>query len=188
MSVSQETLDLIRAAIKKGSDVGDSLVRSKLTNRLVYDGVENDASDPFGEYLALMASSRGITQPKKAEPLEHVHDDEERVVLGENQVRGGSLLERSDRKKGGKEDKENWRNHWENLKKDSFCSLCKNNKEGREVYLSHDLKGPNGEITCPILLECVCRYCGKQGHTIAYCPENQSGTSVLKMINRHNRI
>ncbi|EDS32110.1 conserved hypothetical protein [Culex quinquefasciatus] len=88
-----------------------------------------------------------------------------------------------------KENKLNWQDQWELLKKSGqFCNFCKKNKELREIYQSHDLKGPDGTVTCPVLKRCVCQCCGEQGHTIAYCPRNASGTSILQMINHHNRL
>lgn len=217
MSVSQETMDMMATAIKKGENIEGSLIRSKLINRLLWDSPENNENDPYAEYLSLISD---LKQLKKLE-MEQVHGG--RVVLGENQACGYPLNERSVRKNGTKHE-ENWRGQWENLKKTGhFCSLCKNNKEGREIYMSHNLKGPNGEVTCPILLACVCQCCGKKGHTmeihmshnlkgtngevtcpilltcvcqccgkkghtVAYCSENETGTNVLRMINHHNRI
>lgn len=34
----------------------------------------------------------------------------------------------------------------------------------------HTVKGPDGEVTCPTLLNNVCTYCKKPGHTNAKCP------------------
>lgn len=128
MSVSQETLEMITAAIKNGANIQGSLVRSKLTNRLVWNAGENDENDPYGEYLTLIGAAGGKLQKKP--DSEQVHGG--RMALGENQARGGSVLERSGRKNGSKHDKENWRDQWEILKKaGNYCSLCKNNKEGR---------------------------------------------------------
>ncbi|XP_062564395.1 uncharacterized protein LOC134227128 [Armigeres subalbatus] len=198
MSVSQETLDMITAAIKSGTNEQGSLVRSKLTNRLVWNSGENDENDPFTQYLAMIGAIGAGQGQKELEekPLQRAENCGTRTVLGQinsqqQQQHDGSVVldGTKGRKSDKKQDKENWRDQWEILKKSGmFCSLCKNNKEGREMYLSHNLKGPNGEVTCPILLECECPRCGMRGHTIAYCPENKTGTSILKMINHHNRI
>ncbi|XP_055546440.1 uncharacterized protein LOC129730874 [Wyeomyia smithii] len=192
MSVSQETIEMITAAIKSGANIGaGTLVRSKLTNRLVWQNSEHDENDPYKEYLRIIGATQ--CQPGAATGG--------RIALGElhapNQVlstkAGTGFSEEKHvlgiRKNNSKHDKENWQAHWEILKKaGKYCSFCKSNKEIRDVYLSHNLKSPDGDVTCPILLECVCQCCGKRGHTIAYCPENKTGTSILKMINRHNRI
>lgn len=173
---------MITAAIKNGANVQGTLVRSKLTNRLVWNAEDNDENDPYRQYLSMIGGGHATGQGKQ---LLHAGSAGGRTVLGEIQQHDNL----NGRRNGKKHDKENWRDQWEILKKSgNYCSLCKNNKEGREIYLSHNLKGPNGEVTCPILMECDCPCCGQRGHTIAYCPENQTGTSVLKMINRHNRI
>lgn len=128
MSVSQETLDMITAAIKKGDNIQGSLVRSKLTNRLVWHTGENCENDPYGEYLSLIGAAKGKLQ-KKPESEQVLGG---RAVLGENQACADPVPGRSARKIGNKHDLENWRDQWENLKKAGyFCGLCKNNKEGR---------------------------------------------------------
>lgn len=47
MSVSEETLELMKAAIRNGSNPDGTLVRSKLTNMLVWKSAEHDADDPY---------------------------------------------------------------------------------------------------------------------------------------------
>lgn len=196
MSVTQETLDMITAAIKNGTNQNGYLVRSKLTNRFVWNSGENDQNDPYMRYLKLIASIRSAAQEQEGKQLEQqTVSSGKRSILGEinpqQNQHGGSVVQESSngRKNEKKHDKENWRYQWEILKKSGmFCSLCKNNKEGRDIYMSHNLKGPDGEVTCPILLEFECPRCGQRGHTIAYCPANPTGTSILKMINHHNRI
>ncbi|XP_058818795.1 uncharacterized protein LOC131681781 [Topomyia yanbarensis] len=186
MSVSQETLEMITAAIKNGANPQGTLVRSKLTNRLVWQANEHDENDPYKEYLLMVGVD---SQPSQTAPGGAV-----RSVLGEMYSHGQSNKgvpgEKVPGRKGNyKHDKENWQDHWEILKNaGKYCSFCKANKEIRDIYLSHNLKGPDGEVTCPILLKCICQCCGQRGHTIAHCPDNKTGTSILKMINRHNRI
>lgn len=55
------------------------------------------------------------------------------------------------------------------------CVFCRNNGEAETVYTSHQLKDPEGNITCPILYIYTCPICGANGksaHTIKYCPYN----------------
>ena len=55
------------------------------------------------------------------------------------------------------------------------CVFCRNNGEAESVYTSHQLKDPEGNITCPILYIYTCPICGANGksaHTIKYCPYN----------------
>lgn len=57
------------------------------------------------------------------------------------------------------------------------CVFCKNNDEDEEVYKSHVLKDPNGDVICPVLRYYNCPICknggGKNAHTIRYCPKNR---------------
>lgn len=58
----------------------------------------------------------------------------------------------------------------------NVCVFCRNNGESEEVYSSHQLKGPDGKTTCPILRAYTCPICkasGDESHTIKYCPQNQ---------------
>lgn len=55
------------------------------------------------------------------------------------------------------------------------CVFCRNNGEPEAVFSSHNLKDPEGNITCPILYIYTCPICGANGksaHTIKYCPYN----------------
>lgn len=58
----------------------------------------------------------------------------------------------------------------------NVCVFCRNNGESEEVFSSHQLKGPDGKTTCPILRAYTCPICkasGDESHTIKYCPQNQ---------------
>ncbi|XP_055603949.1 uncharacterized protein LOC129752176 isoform X2 [Uranotaenia lowii] len=54
MSVIKETMELRTAAIKSGVSTDGSLVRSKLTNRLVWRNREVDENDIGSSYLSMM--------------------------------------------------------------------------------------------------------------------------------------
>ena len=54
-----------------------------------------------------------------------------------------------------------------------FCPVCQAAGKSEKEYTSHFVKsepGPNGKVVCPTLLNQVCRYCDKSGHTAGYCP------------------
>ena len=54
-----------------------------------------------------------------------------------------------------------------------FCKVCHDAGKSEKEYTSHFVKsepGPNGKVVCPTLLNQVCRYCDKPGHTAGYCP------------------
>ncbi|XP_055697113.1 nanos homolog 2-like [Phlebotomus papatasi] len=56
----------------------------------------------------------------------------------------------------------------------SYCVFCCNNKESREVYMSHRVKDAQGRVTCPRLFNYECPICKKKGaeaHTVKYCPK-----------------
>ncbi|KAL9696781.1 hypothetical protein quinque_016360 [Culex quinquefasciatus] len=204
MSVSEETLELMKAAIRNGTNPDGTLVRSKLTNMLVWKSAEHDADDPYLQCLVpalftddvpvLAVPEENLQQQpvpvplplKAAQPLP-VPKRGRRTVLGEIQAPNGQtkkpgLMATGEKismsmkpqtaiatsvAKHEKENKLNWQDQWELLKKSGqFCNFCKKNKELREIYQSHDLKGPDGTVTCPVLKRCVCQCCGEQGHTM----------------------
>nr|XP_039267032.1 uncharacterized protein LOC120342317 [Styela clava] len=64
------------------------------------------------------------------------------------------------------------------------CSFCKNNKEVKEWYLSHQLKDPIGRVTCPVLRSYVCPLCdatANNAHTIGHCPLNPDRRNSLPL-------
>ena len=66
----------------------------------------------------------------------------------------------------------------------NLCHFCKRNGEQRGVYLSHNLRGARGVVTCPILRRYKCPICGATGddaHTVSYCPKG-IGLSTVTMI------
>ena len=53
-----------------------------------------------------------------------------------------------------------------------FCSICKSAGKSVEEYTSHfvrENRDPNSRVVCPVLLDSVCRYCGKKGHMKSHC-------------------
>jgi hypothetical protein len=59
------------------------------------------------------------------------------------------------------------------------CKHCKN----LGVDSNHALRDRAGKLSCPVLLNNVCRRCGKKGHTVSRCVANLSsgsGTAYAK--------
>lgn len=70
------------------------------------------------------------------------------------------------------------------------CVFCRNNGEAEAVYTSHQLKDPEGAVTCPILYIYTCPICGANGksaHTIKYCPYNTGDTICIREITKNGR-
>lgn len=70
------------------------------------------------------------------------------------------------------------------------CVFCRNNGEPESVYSSHQLKDPEGNVTCPILYIYTCPICGangKQSHTIKYCPYNNGSTPSMSNLTKTPR-
>lgn len=172
MSVSEETLELMKAAIRNGTNPDGTLVRSKLTNMLVWKSAEHDADDPYLQCLVpalftddvpvLAVPEENLQQQllppvpvplplKAAQPLP-VPKRGGRTVLGEIQAPNGQtkkpgLMATGEKigmsmkpqtaiatsvAKHEKENKLNWQDQWELLKKSGqFCNFCKKNKELR---------------------------------------------------------
>ncbi|XP_060042474.1 nanos homolog 2 [Erinaceus europaeus] len=71
----------------------------------------------------------------------------------------------------------------------ALCNFCKHNGESRHVYASHQLKTPEGVVTCPILRHYVCPLCGATGdqaHTLKYCPLNGGQQSLYRRSGRNS--
>ncbi|XP_053691004.1 uncharacterized protein LOC128739535 [Sabethes cyaneus] len=192
MSISQETLDMITTAIKEGKDVGEgTLVRSKLTNRIVWRTKEVDENDIWGQYLQQLHAERSKIKP--ANVLSSALREMSTHNYAPSEIFPVYAVEKEPfltiRNCCNKYDKENWSAQWDALKISvKYCSFCKGNKEIGEVYLSHNLKGPQGQVTCPVLLKNYCPTCHVYGHTNAYCPANKTGTSIVKKIMHYNRL
>ena len=53
-----------------------------------------------------------------------------------------------------------------------FCGVCYKAGKLKDVYTNHWTKASperNSEITCPTILNTVCKYCKERGHTMKYC-------------------
>lgn len=74
-----------------------------------------------------------------------------------------------------------------NSNNNHYCGFCFQNKEPSQVYMSHQLKDSQGNVTCPQLFKHVCEVCGSTGsqaHTRSYCPNIVAMRQHL--INNHN--
>jgi hypothetical protein len=57
-------------------------------------------------------------------------------------------------------------------KNKKYCGVCHKAGKPATEYESHytrSIPGPNGVITCPIILSAVCKTCGKSGHFSDHC-------------------
>lgn len=74
------------------------------------------------------------------------------------------------------------------------CVFCRNNGEAEAVYSSHQLKDPEGNVTCPVLYIYTCPICGASGksaHTVKYCPYNTGdslGVNLLADLTHEKRL
>lgn len=53
-----------------------------------------------------------------------------------------------------------------------YCSTCRKAGKSFGEYTNHWTRsepGPNGFITCPLILNSVCSYCKQKGHWNKYC-------------------
>jgi len=54
-----------------------------------------------------------------------------------------------------------------------YCKVCHSAGKPEEVYKSHYVRQtphPNSPLTCPTILNNVCKHCNKTGHFISTCP------------------
>ncbi len=54
-----------------------------------------------------------------------------------------------------------------------YCGVCFKAKQSATVYNSHWTRmnsNPRSPITCPLILQTVCKYCKNKGHSAKYCP------------------
>lgn len=57
-------------------------------------------------------------------------------------------------------------------KKQPFCGVCYKAGKGKDVYTNHwtrETPDPKSIVTCPTILNTVCKYCKEKGHTMKYC-------------------
>jgi hypothetical protein len=74
-------------------------------------------------------------------------------------------------------------NNANNALKKSFCKVCFDAGKPELEYTNHCVKNNTGKLICPILLNQLCRYCSKNGHTVSYCPvmaKNKKRESYLE--------
>ena len=86
-----------------------------------------------------------------------------------------SLLERKVLCNPGNDGNE-FRNY-PSLAEGKFCAFCKNNKERKEFYTTHEVKDCRGKVICPVLRRYICPICSASGdnaHTIGHCPTRMS--------------
>ena len=70
-----------------------------------------------------------------------------------------------------------------------YCGVCHKAGKPANEYESHytrSIPGPNGVITCPIILSAVCNSCGKSGHFADHC--NISKSSSLSKKHSSNKM
>jgi hypothetical protein len=61
---------------------------------------------------------------------------------------------------------------------------------GRDNFNTHFLresKDPNSRVTCPELLNMVCRYCKTKGHTKGHCPKLKEKNDTTKKTQRESQ-
>lgn len=57
-------------------------------------------------------------------------------------------------------------------KKQPFCGVCYKAGKAKDVYTSHwtrETPDSKSKITCPTIMNTVCKYCKEKGHTMKYC-------------------
>ena len=53
-----------------------------------------------------------------------------------------------------------------------FCGVCYKAVKTKDVYTKHwtmETPDPKSKVTCPTILNTVCKYCKEKGHTMKYC-------------------
>lgn len=53
-----------------------------------------------------------------------------------------------------------------------FCKVCFDTGKPESLYTSHfvrETRDVNSRVVCPTLLSLVCRFCGRNGHTVSKC-------------------
>lgn len=53
-----------------------------------------------------------------------------------------------------------------------FCGVCYKAGKTKDVYTNHwtrETPDPKSKVTCPTILNTVCKYCKEKGHTMKYC-------------------
>ena len=60
-----------------------------------------------------------------------------------------------------------------------FCPVCKKNGKSETEYTSHNTRDTHDNPICPILLDIVCNYCGKNGHIAAKCQSKPSRDNIF---------
>jgi len=56
--------------------------------------------------------------------------------------------------------------------KSPFCGVCYKAGKTKDVYTNHwtrETPDPKSKVTCPTILNTVCKYCKEKGHTMKYC-------------------
>ena len=54
-----------------------------------------------------------------------------------------------------------------------YCGVCFKAKQPASIYKSHWTRvtpNPRSPITCPLILQTLCKYCKNKGHSAKYCP------------------
>lgn len=56
--------------------------------------------------------------------------------------------------------------------KTPFCGVCFKAGKPKNIYMNHwtrETPDPKSKVTCPTILNTVCKYCKEKGHTMKYC-------------------
>ena len=69
-----------------------------------------------------------------------------------------------------------------------YCGVCYKAGKSASEYESHYTKsvpGPNGIITCPVILTSVCKCCGNSGHFYDHCPKKRATENKNRAENKN---